>query len=60
MVVILDPETLLPCPIGTTGELFVAGANLAREYWNRPKKTKETFLNMEIENVENDKCKQTS
>ncbi|MDZ7968662.1 MAG: amino acid adenylation domain-containing protein [Nostoc sp. DedSLP03] len=35
---------LQPVPIGTPGELFVAGSQLARGYWNAPRITAESFL----------------
>jgi amino acid adenylation domain-containing protein/non-ribosomal peptide synthase protein (TIGR01720 family) len=35
---------LEPVPIGTPGELFVAGLQLARGYWNAPSRTAERFL----------------
>ncbi|WP_445632634.1 D-alanine--poly(phosphoribitol) ligase subunit DltA [Nostoc sp. DSM 114161] len=35
---------LQPVPIGTPGELFVAGSQLARGYWNSPSMTAASFL----------------
>ena len=51
-VSILDPQTLKSCPVGTTGELFISGSNLAREYWKRPEKTKAAFVWLEVNHEE--------
>jgi acyl-CoA synthetase (AMP-forming)/AMP-acid ligase II/acyl carrier protein len=42
-VVIVDPALALPCEPATAGEIWVAGASVARGYWNRSDETQTTF-----------------
>lgn len=42
-IYILD-EYLNPVPIGVTGEIYIAGAGVARGYLNNPELTKEKFI----------------
>ena len=43
MVRIVDPETSIECPAGTTGEIWVHGDNVATGYWQKPEETEQTF-----------------
>jgi acyl carrier protein len=42
-MVIVDPETFIPCSDQQVGEIWVSGPNVAQGYWNRPKETEQTF-----------------
>ncbi|HEU5348410.1 MAG TPA: fatty acyl-AMP ligase, partial [Ktedonobacterales bacterium] len=42
-VTIVDPDTLVPCPPGQVGEIWISGRSVARGYWQRPEQTAETF-----------------
>ncbi len=43
MVRIVDPDTRIECRQGTTGEIWVHGANVATGYWQKPQETELTF-----------------
>jgi len=43
-IVIVDPESLTPCPADKVGEIWVHGPSVAQGYWNRAEETKQTFL----------------
>lgn len=40
---IVEPETRLPCPDGTEGEIWLSGPSVASGYWGRPEETAQTF-----------------
>jgi len=40
---VVDPETLEPCPDDRSGELWIAGPNIAQGYWNRRDATEQVF-----------------
>lgn len=52
-IVIVQPETLIPCQPGTIGEIWVTGSSIARGYWNQQQATENTF-NALISNVPED------
>jgi fatty acid CoA ligase FadD28 len=43
MVCIVNPENSCECPAGTTGEIWVHGANVAAGYWQKPQESEQTF-----------------
>jgi fatty acid CoA ligase FadD28 len=43
---IVDPETRIECPEGTTGEIWVHGDNVSVGYWQKPEETDRTFGGM--------------
>ncbi|OBF70075.1 acyl-CoA synthetase [Mycobacterium sp. 852002-51613_SCH5001154] len=43
MVRIVNPETRIECPAGTTGEIWVHGHNVASGYWQKRPESEETF-----------------
>lgn len=43
MVRIVEPETSIECPAGTTGEIWVHGDNIATGYWQRPQESTQIF-----------------
>jgi acyl-CoA synthetase (AMP-forming)/AMP-acid ligase II len=42
-VLIVDPDTCMPCKPGRVGEIWVTGPNVAQGYWGRPQETAATF-----------------
>ncbi|MBC6492037.1 AMP-binding protein [Flavihumibacter stibioxidans] len=42
-VIVVNTETLSPCPRGQVGEIWVSGPNIAPGYWNNPAATNESF-----------------
>ncbi|MDM8558776.1 amino acid adenylation domain-containing protein [Candidatus Parabeggiatoa sp. HSG14] len=42
-IVIVEPETFIPCSDQKIGEIWVAGLDVAHGYWNRPQETEQTF-----------------
>jgi len=43
LVLIVDPDTLQPCPDGTVGEIWTHGENVAGGYWRKPEQTGSAF-----------------
>ena len=42
-IIIVNPETLIKCPVEEVGEIWVSGSSIAQGYWNRPLETEKTF-----------------
>ncbi|HYG08344.1 MAG TPA: condensation domain-containing protein, partial [Pyrinomonadaceae bacterium] len=42
-VLIVHPETLMPCSPSEVGEIWVSGASVAKGYWGRPDESERTF-----------------
>jgi len=42
-ILIVDPETFIPCSSPQVGEIWIKGQNVAIGYWNRPEETEQTF-----------------
>lgn len=42
-VIIVDPESLTPCPTSHVGEVWISGPSVARGYYNRVEVTREIF-----------------
>jgi len=42
-VVIVHPETGIPCAPNQVGEIWVAGPSVGQGYWQRPQETQDTF-----------------
>jgi acyl-CoA synthetase (AMP-forming)/AMP-acid ligase II len=42
-IAIVDPETLMECPPGQVGEIWVSGRSVAGGYWNRVEETEQIF-----------------
>jgi acyl-CoA synthetase (AMP-forming)/AMP-acid ligase II/acyl carrier protein len=42
-MIVVDPQTLLPCAAGEVGEIWVSGASVAQGYWRRAEETERAF-----------------
>src|SRR6202034_3430603 len=42
-VLIVDPDTRVPCPAGATGEVWITGPTVTHGYWRRDEDTTQTF-----------------
>ncbi|MBZ4422002.1 non-ribosomal peptide synthetase, partial [Myxococcus sp. RHSTA-1-4] len=42
-LLVVDPESRVPCAPGHVGEIWVSGQSVARGYWRKPEQSVETF-----------------
>ncbi|RYX85074.1 fatty acyl-AMP ligase [bacterium] len=42
-ILIIDPESRVPCEPGSIGEIWIRGPHITDGYWNRPAETSSTF-----------------
>jgi natural product biosynthesis luciferase-like monooxygenase protein len=42
-IAIVNPDTLIACPAGQVGEIWVKGPSVTQGYWNKPDLTQTTF-----------------
>ncbi len=42
-LLIVQPDTLEPCPDDSVGEIWISGPSVAQGYWGRPEETERTF-----------------
>ena len=46
---IVDPDTLEPVPLNTTGELLVTSEYIVKSYWNKPEETAASYVEIDGE-----------
>lgn len=46
-VKIVDPDTLKPVPLNTTGELLVTSEYTVKSYWNKPEETANSYVELD-------------
>ncbi len=46
-VKIVDPDTLEPVPLNTTGELLVTSEYTVKSYWNKPEETADSYVEID-------------
>ena len=51
-IMIVNPDTLIPCEDGEIGEIWISGNNVAQGYWQKEQETQETFCG-KISSIDN-------